>query len=514
MDSAPDRPKSSPLPALGSQNGSVRLWAACLLASALSSSPLLPLPSAQATEVEADASSSHPPASLAEEEQRGQNSIETKLAGQPERLLIVGGTVLTAAGDTYPGGSVAIADGKITYVGLARPDLDDSYRVIDARGKWLTPGLIDSHSHLGVYPSPSAEAHRDGNESTAPTTPGVWAEHSFWPQDPGIERAVAGGVTTIQVLPGSANLIGGRGVVLEMVPQLGSRAMRFPGAPETVKIACGENPKRVYGSRKTAPSTRMGNLRGQRTAFLKAEKLRREWDTWEQGQDDREKKQNRHKKHQKHRESADEPPARDLDLETLVGVLRGDILPQVHCYRADDMISMMQLAEEFGFSIRSFHHALEAYKIRDLLAKHEIAASTWADWWGFKLEAYDGIQENAAMLHEAGGRAIIHSDSDLGIQRLNQEASKAMWSGRHAGIAVDENDAIAWVSLNPAWALGIDHLTGSLTAGKRADLVLWDSSPLSVYAKAEQVYIQGVLRYDRAQPTVWSDFEIGQGVVR
>jgi len=178
------------------------------------------------------------------------------------------------------------------------------------------------------------------------------------------------------------------------------------------------------------------------------------------------------------------------------------------------MISMMQLADEFGFSIRSFHHALEAYKIRDILASQGVGASTWADWWGFKLEAYDGIPENAAMLHQAGGRSIIHSDSPVGIQRLNQEASKAMWSGRHAGIPIEEDEAIAWVSLNPAWALGIDHLTGSLTVGKRADLVLWDTSPLSVYASAEKVYIAGVLRYDRAHPKVWSDFEIGQGVVR
>jgi imidazolonepropionase-like amidohydrolase len=308
-------------------------------------------------------------------------------------------------------------------------------------------------------------------------------------------------------------------VVLELVPQLGSRAMRFPGAPETLKMACGENPKRVYGERKSAPSTRMGNLRGQRTAFLAAEKLRREWDAWEESQSTgskglRKKKRKRQHMGRSHGEGSDSPPARDLDLETLVGVLRGDILPQIHCYRADDMLSMMQLAEEFGFTIRSFHHALEAYKIRDILAEQGIAASTWADWWGFKLEAYDGIQENAAMLHEAGGRAIIHSDSALGIQRLNQEASKAMWSGRHAGIPVDEDAALAWISLNPAWALGIDHLTGSITEGKRADLVLWDSSPFSVYAKAERVYIEGVLRYDRSQPAVWSDFEIGQGVLR
>ena len=453
---------------------------------------------------------------LVAEELRGRRALEAKDTSPPERVLIVGANILTADGATYNGGSVAIADGKITYVGQSQPALGDDYTVVDGTGKWVTPGLIDTHSHLGVYPSPGARAHSDGNEATSPTTPGVWAEHSFWPQDPGIERAVAGGITTIQVLPGSANLIGGRGVVLEMVPRLGSRAMRFPGAPETVKMACGENPKRVYGGRSTAPSTRMGNLRGHRTAFLKAEKLRREWDLWAEKKAEHQSRPGKAKgpKGKAASDKGPSPPDRDLDAETLVGVLRGEILPQVHCYRADDMISMLQLADEFGFSIRSFHHALEAYKIRDILASKDVGASTWADWWGFKLEAYDGIPENAAMLHQAGGRSIIHSDSAVGIQRLNQEASKAMWSGRHAGIVVEEDDAIAWVSLNPAWALGIDHLTGSLTVGKRADLVLWDASPLSVYASAEQVYIGGVLRYDRAHPKVWSDFEIGQGVIR
>jgi len=448
--------------------------------------------------------------SLEEEEARGLRPVEARVPSKGERLLLVGGTVMTADGAIFSGGSIAFADGTITYVGQERPDLDASFQVIDATGKWITPGLIDSHSHLGVYPSPSAKAHSDGNEATAPTTPGVWAEHSFWPQDPGIERAVAGGVTSIQVLPGSANLIGGRGVILEMVPRRGSRAMRFPGAPETIKMACGENPKRVYGERKSAPSTRMGNLRSQRSAFLKAEKLRREWDKWEEGQAAAKKK----KRLRRRGERSSESPARDLDLETLVGVLRGDILPQVHCYRADDMLSMMQLADEFGFSIRSFHHALEAYKIRDILAAHEISVSTWADWWGFKMEAYDGIQENAALLQEAGGRPIIHSDSALGIQRLNQEASKAMWSGRHAGIEVSEDDALAWITLNPAWALGIDHLTGSLSKGKRADVVVWDGSPFSVYTQAEQVYVAGTLLYNSSAPSVWSDYEIGQGVER
>ena len=201
-------------------------------------------------------------------------------------------------------------------------------------------------------------------------------------------------------------------------------------------------------------------------------------------------------------------------METLVGVMDGRILPQIHCYRADDMLSMIQLSDEFGFQIRSFHHALEAYKIRDVLADRGIAASTWADWWGFKVEAYDGIQENAAMLADAGGRTIIHSDSGIGIQRLNQEASKAAWAGRHAGYDVSDDEALRWITVNPAWALGIDHEVGTLEAGKRADLVIWDADPFSVYASARYVFVDGHLVHDSERDVTWSDFELGQEVNR
>jgi imidazolonepropionase-like amidohydrolase len=188
------------------------------------------------------------------------------------------------------------------------------------------------------------------------------------------------------------------------------------------------------------------------------------------------------------------------------------VLVHVHCYRADDMLAMLALADEAGFRIRSFHHALDAYKIRNILADRGIAASTWADWWGFKMEAFDGIPENAALLEESGARAIIHSDSAEGIQRLNQEAAKAMASGRRSGISVTEEDAIRWITANPAWALGIDGRTGTLEAGKDADVVLWDRNPFSVYASAEKVWIDGALVNDRkATAAPWSDFEIGHG---
>jgi imidazolonepropionase-like amidohydrolase len=460
------------------------------------------------------------PAPLAELETSSRKPIEPALEADPPHVVLSGATVFTATGVVHEPGYVEIRDGRIAAVGQGSGPSPDGAIVVDVDGKFITPGLIDTHSHLGVYPSPGAKAHSDGNEMTSPNTAGVWAEHSTWPQDPGFQRAIAGGVTTLQILPGSANLIGGRGVIVQVVPARGSRQMRFPGAPETIKMACGENPKRVYGAGKnTAPSTRMGNLRGQRQAYLDAQAYQRQWEAYA-------KKLAWHEEHaadkqqaKKRKKSGTAPPTppvqpdRDLNKETLVGVLAGEILPQIHCYRADDMLSMLQLADEFGFKIRSFHHAVEAYKIRDVLVEQDVAVSTWADWWGFKLEAYDAIMENLALIHEAGGHAIVHSDSAVGIQRLNQEAAKAYYVGVEAGIELKEDDAIRWITANPAWALGIQDQTGSLEAGKRADIAVWDGHPLSIYTRADKVFVAGLLRYDQTDnELLWSDFELGQEV--
>ncbi len=407
--------------------------------------------------------------------------------------LIRGATVMTAAGEVIPNGQLLMADGKIVAVG-ATVEAPAGVTVVDATGKYVTPGIIDTHSHLGAYPSPGVPAHQDGNESTDPVTADVWVEHSVWPQDPGFSRALAGGITSLQILPGSANLIGGRGVTLKNVPARTAQAMKFPGAPYGLKMACGENPKRVYGQRNRAPSTRMGNVAGYRAAWISAQRYRQQWDAWE--------RQGR---------PADRMPNRDLEMETLAEVLRGNILVQNHCYRADEMAQMIDIAREFGYSIRSFHHGVEAYKIRDLMARDSISGSLWADWWGFKMEALDGIDANLALVHDAGARAVVHSDDDGGIQRLNQEAAKAVAAGRRAGIQISENDALRWLTANAAWTLGIDDKVGTLEPGKQADVVIWSGNPFSVYSRAEKVFIDGALMYDRndrsRQPTM--DFEVG-----
>ncbi|MDP3773308.1 MAG: amidohydrolase family protein [Gemmatimonadales bacterium] len=406
-------------------------------------------------------------------------------------VLIRNATILTATGVEIERGSILLQDGRISAVGADLPAPAGAI-VVDGTGKFVTPGLIDTHSHLGVHAAPGTAAEDNGNESTNPNTAQVWAEHSFWPQDPQLPLAQAGGVTTIQVLPGSANLIGGRSVTMHVVPGRTVQDMKFPGAPYGVKMACGENPKRVYGRRNSAPSTRMGNMAGYRSAFIAAERYRRRWDAW-------------------NRDRTGDPPERDLQLETLAGVLRGRILVQNHCYRADEMAQMMDLGREFGFHIRSFHHAVEAYKIADVLARENVASSVWADWWGFKMEAFDGVQQNAALITQAGARAVIHSDDERGIQRLNQEAAKAMWSGRRAGISITRDQALRWVTANPAWVIGLDSVIGTLEVGKNADVVVWNGDPFSVYARAELVYVDGALMYDRNDAATWwrTDFELG-----
>lgn len=414
-------------------------------------------------------------------------------------LVFVNANIYPGSGEEIRSGFVAIADGQVVGLGTMAEFSEsekfaDSMQV-DAEQRWLTPGIIDVHSHIGDYPSPAIASTRDGNEATSPNTARVWAEHSVWPQDPQFALALAGGITTLQILPGSANLFGGRGVTLKNVPARTVQEMKFPGAPHSLKMACGENPKRVYGTQGKSPSTRMGNVAGYRTAWAEASDYRRKVNAAKE-------------------DPSKSPPDRDLTAETLIGVLEGEIIVHNHCYRADEMAIMIDVAREFGYRIGTFHHAVESYKVADILATEDICSAMWADWWGSKLELFDGVQQNIALVHKAGACAVVHSDSALGIQRLNQEAAKARTAAIRMGMDIAPGAAIQWLTQNAAKSLGIADRTGTLAPGMAADLVLWSEDPLSVYALADQVYIDGYKYYDRSdvsrQPV--SDFDLQQTV--
>ena len=400
-----------------------------------------------------------------------------------ENTVTRNATVFDGDGNKFLNYDVQFSNGKIAAIGR---DLQvDDATEIDGSGKYVTPGIIDNHSHMGVYSAPGVRTSSDGNEATSPNTAEVWAEHSVWSQDPQYKLALAGGITTFHVLPGSANLFGGRGVTLKNVSGNTVPDMKFPDAPHSLKMACGENPKRVYSSR--GPSTRMGNVAGYRNAWIGAEK---------------------------HRKTLERNPSeRNIKNETLVGVLDGEILVHNHCYRADEMATMINISEEFGYKVSTFHHGVEAYKIADLLAEEGICAALWADWWGFKHEAYDMTIANIAIVDQARGGtgcAIVHSDSASGIQRLNQEAAKALAAGREAGFDISEARAMTWLTRNPAKSLGILDQTGTLALGKDADLVIWSGNPFSVYTKAERVYIDGALAFDKATNFMpHTDFDLG-----
>ncbi|MFT4721433.1 MAG: imidazolonepropionase-like amidohydrolase [Candidatus Azotimanducaceae bacterium] len=434
----------------------------------------------------------------------------TYVAPASPDTAIIGATILTGDGGEISPGYVVIRGGRITAMGEGAVPVTEKgiTRVIDGHGRWLTPGIIDVHSHLGNYASPSYAGTSDGNEATAPVTAKVWTEHSVWPQDPQFPLALAGGVTTLQILPGSANLIGGRSVVLKNVSSRTVQGMKFPDAPYGLKMACGENPKRVYGE-KGGPSTRMGNVAGYRASWIKAAAYREKWEKYDR---DMMAYNEPLTKRTRKKGKVEEPvaPERDLEMDTLRGVLDGEILVHNHCYRADEMAQMIDVSKEFGYQITSFQHAVESYKIADLLAENGICSAMWADWTRFKLESFDGIDENVALVDKAQACAIVHSDSPWGIQRLNQEAAKAMAAGNRMGMSISGAHAMQWLTMNPAKSLGIEQQTGSISVSKMADLVLWSADPFSVYSRPEKVMIDGVLVLDEVtglKPV--TDFELG-----
>jgi imidazolonepropionase-like amidohydrolase len=400
------------------------------------------------------------------------------LSGQPRRpgvVAIRGGTILTATRGTIANGTIILRDGRIAAIGQNIPIPADA-DVVDATNRFVSPGLIDCHSHI------AADSINESGTSVSSMT-GI--EDVFNPEDPALYWDLGGGLTTANILHGSANPIGGKSFVVKL--RWGKRRADdfvFTGAMPGIKFALGENPKRPgggagreAGTPARFPATRMGVEYVIRDALTRAQAYHRSWQEYER---------------RKVTTPEAFPPRRDLQLEPLVEVLDGKRQVHVHSYRADEILMVTRLAEQFGFRIATFQHALEGYKVAKEIAAHGAGVSTFADWWGYKIEAVDAIPYNAAILTRKGVLVSINSDSAEHARRLNTEAAKTIkWGG------LSEDEALALVTINPAKQLRIDNRVGSLEVGKDADVVIWNHHPLSSYAVADRVYIDGQKYYDR-----------------
>jgi imidazolonepropionase-like amidohydrolase len=396
----------------------------------------------------------------------------TAIAGAAQQrgeVLIKNATVMTASRGTLPATDILIRDGKISRIGKGIA-AGASAKVIDATGKYVTPGIIDAHSHAMLSAI---------NEGTISVSSMTRVRDMLEPDDISIYRALAGGVTGALLLHGSANPIGGQSATVKF--KWGKPVEAFPiaDAPPGIKFALGENVKRsnsqaIPGLPPRYPRTRMGTMETIREAFRLARDYKQAWDDY------------RAKK-------TKVPPRVDEQLQPLVEVLEGKRLVHCHGYRSDEHLNMLRLAEEFGFRIGTLQHALEAYKIAPEVAKHGAGASIFADSWSYKLEAYDAIPYNAYILWKNGVLVSINSDSDERIRRLNLDAAKVMKYGN-----VPEQDALQMITLNPAKQLGIDKRTGSIDQGKDADIVIWNAHPFSPYSRPDMTMIEGEVYFDRA----------------
>lgn len=388
--------------------------------------------------------------------------------------VIQNGTILTVTKGTIEKGSILIRDGKIAEVGK-NLKVPPGATVIDATGMYVTPGLIDCHSHIAVEGSV--------NEGSVAVSSMVAVADVLDPDDIDIYRELAGGTTTSNVLHGSANPIGGLNAVIKHRWGKDAKGLVFEGAPPGIKFALGENPKRSNfrppaGIPQRYPNTRMGVMDVIRQAFIEAREYRKEWAAYNK------------------RVAAGErnviPPRKDLKLEPLVEILEGKRYVHSHGYRADELLQLLELADEFGFKVRTLQHVLEGYKIAKEMAKHGVGGSTFSDWWSYKNEAYDAIPYNAAIMAQYGVIVSVNSDSAEEARHLNQEAAKSM---KYGGLS--EPEALKLVTINPAIQLGIDKRVGSIEVGKDADVVIWNKNPLSIYAVAQKSLIDGTVYFDR-----------------
>jgi imidazolonepropionase-like amidohydrolase len=396
----------------------------------------------------------------------------------PILVAIVGGTILTVGPlGTIEKGTVLIRDGRIAAVGRD-VQVPAGATVIDATGRFVMPGIIDAHSHTAV--------EEGVNECTESVTAEVRVADVIDHHDVAIYRELAGGVTTVNVLHGSCNTIGGQNAVLKLRWGKGPEDLLFKEAPRGIKFALGENVKRSNfraPGPPRYPATRMGVEVVLREHFREAQAYKREWDEYE-------------KRVKAAGPKAEKPlaPRKNLRLEVLKDVLEGKVQVHAHCYRADEILMLIRVADEFGFKVRAFQHVLEGYKVASEIARHGAGASTFSDWWAYKMEAYDAIPYNAAIMAAHGVKVSMNSDSDELARRLYWEAAKAMKYG-----GVSEDEALKMVTLNPAWQLGVDQRVGSIEVGKDADVAIFSQHPFAPDTRVETTLVDGVVYFDRAK---------------
>ncbi len=390
-------------------------------------------------------------------------------------VAITNATILTASHGTIERGTIIIRNGKIAEVG-ANVQVPAGAKVIDGTGKYVTPGIIDAHSHS------AAEAINEGTQSS---TAEVRISDVLRQDGMELYRQLAGGTTTLNILHGSANTIGGQNAVVKLRFGLPVDSLRFDGAPPGIKFALGENVRQTSRDNPSRyPRTRMGVEDFLRDMFTRAREYQRDWKTYNTAKAawDRSK-----------RGAAPVPPRKDLELDALSEVLDGTRLVHCHSYRADEILMMLRIAKEFGFKVATFQHVLEGYKVADEIAAAGSGASTFADMWGYKLEAWDAIPHNASLMAERGVLVTINSDSDERARRLNQEVAKVIRFG-----GASEEEALRMITLNAAIQLGIDKRVGSIDAGKDADLAIFNGHPFAPASRVEMTLIDGRVFFDRA----------------